>query len=203
MDLILVIFPVVMIMCGALLLFFLLKIGSLKKELQISRKCFIMSYPKEYILLGIILFLVNLVFTSLISIHGLTVVWTIWHTVLSLLTGLLGFGSIVILAVFSTFKIVVSKDDIYIYHVFTRREDIDFSDVSLVVREYRNRGLRITRSEKKIKSKLKIYHNEGNDLLVVDESMTGSGVLVKMLEKNGIAISDTPDLLEKASADNT
>lgn len=203
MDLILVVFPVIMIMCGALLLFFLLKIGSLKKELQISRKCFIMSYPKEYILLGIILFLVNIAFTSLISIHGLTAIWTIWHTVFSLITGLLGFGSIVILAVFSTFKIVVSKDVIYIYHVFTRREDIEFSDISLVEREYRYKGLKAGRTEKKLKSKLKIYHKDNNDVFIVDESMTGFGVFVKMLEKNGIDISDNADILARADADNT
>ena len=130
MDMILVVFPVIMIMCGALLLFFLLKMGSLKKELQISRKCFIMSFPRENTLIGIVLFLVSLALTSVVSIHGFTEKWTTFYTLTATLTGLFGFCSIVLAAVFSTFKIVVSKDMMYIYHVFRPREDISIKNIN-------------------------------------------------------------------------
>lgn len=187
MDMILVAFPVIMIMCGALLLFFLLKMGSLKKELQISRKCFIMSFPRENTLIGIVLFLLSLVLTSVVSIHGFTEKWTTFYTLTATMTGLFGFCSIVLAAVFSTFKIVVSKDMMYIYHVFRPREDISFKNITRVERELRRRNRLICRFAKN-KTKLKIFTGKGDDFFYIDEAMTGAGVFVKTLEKNGISI---------------
>lgn len=187
MDMILVVFPVIMIMCGVLLLFFLLKMGSLKKELQISRKCFIMSFPRENTLIGIVLFLLSLGLTSVVSIHGFTEKWTTFYTLTATLTALFGFFSIVLAAVFSTFKIVVSKDMMYIYHVFRPREDISLRNITKVERELRRRNRLLCRSAKN-RTKLKIYTGDGDNYIYIDETMTGAGVFVKTLEKNGISI---------------
>ncbi len=190
MKLILIIFPVIIIICIAILLYFWVKISSLKKELQISRKYFVMSYPKEYILRGILLFVVSIILSIVISIHGMSDTWTFGHTILIVITGILGFFSIIVFAVFSTYKIVVGKDIMYVYNVYRKNQTIVFSDIVRVEREYKCKKIFIC-NKKRCRSKLFLYHNDfDRSRFCVDESMIGIGVLTKMLEKNGIKIID-------------